>query len=42
MAALGPVNALTMRHCPGRLGLPARPGFDFNANMIEPTLDKRS
>jgi len=43
MAARGSVDVLAMRqHCPERRGLPARPGFDFNANMIECALDSWS
>ena len=40
MAARGPVDVPAMRQRrPEQLGLPARPGFDFNANVIEPALD---
>jgi hypothetical protein len=43
MAARGPVDIPAMqRRCPGQLGLPARPGLDFNVNVIEPALDGQS
>ena len=43
MAARGPVYVLTMRQrFPGKLVLPERPGFDFDAKMIESALDSRS
>jgi hypothetical protein len=43
MAARGPVDVPSMRRrCPGQLGPPERPGFDFTVDMIEPTLDGRS
>jgi hypothetical protein len=42
MAARGPVDVRTMRQFPGKLGLPASPGFDFNADVIECALDSWS